>query len=397
MSKIKTVVVGASGYIGGEAVRLLLGHPNIDLVAVTGNESAGKRLDEIQPNLRGYSDLVYQKEIPEAEAYMLSLPHGEAMNVVPKLKGKVVDLSGDFRLQDVKKFEKYYKAPHRSELLKKFAYGIPEINRGRIKEAQYCAAAGCFASAAIFSLWPLRDLAAGRAIVDGKTGSSGSGIKPGEKTHHPFRATSFFAYEMFHHRHTPEIEQASGVEVLFQPHSTPLVRGVFTTSYVPIKKEMTSDEALDVFQEAYPGERFVPPPRDDERQQREGLQLHRHRRGRRGKTAIVFAAIDNLVRAAPARSVSASTSCSACPRTRASCSRPAMRIQTQRRNLEDRALCLLCLLCLTALSLLKTYKTLPLELAKGRGMSESGTPGQESTWTSTPPRSARPATAIPTW
>ena len=104
MSKIKTVVVGASGYIGGEAVRLLLGHPNIDLVAVTGNESAGKRLDEIQPNLRGYSDLVYQKEVPEAEAYVISLPHGEAMNVVPKLKGKVVDLSGDFSLQDVKTF-----------------------------------------------------------------------------------------------------------------------------------------------------------------------------------------------------------------------------------------------------------------------------------------------------
>ncbi|HZE97117.1 MAG TPA: N-acetyl-gamma-glutamyl-phosphate reductase, partial [Planctomycetota bacterium] len=189
MNKIKTVIVGASGYIGGEAVRLLLGHPNIDLVAVTGNESAGKRLDEIQPNLRGYSDLVYQKEIPDADAYVLSLPHGEAMNVVPRLKGKVVDLSGDFRLQDTVKFEKYYKVPHKQpELLKKFAYGIPEINRSRIRESQYCAAGGCFASAAIFSLWPLRDLVAGRAIVDGKTGSSGSGIKPGEKTHHPFRA-----------------------------------------------------------------------------------------------------------------------------------------------------------------------------------------------------------------
>src|SRR5260221_4406957 len=258
MTKVQPGVVGGSGYIGGGAVRLLLGHPHIGLVAVTGNESAGKRLDEIQPNLRGYSDLVYQKEIPEAEAYVLSLPHGEAMNVVPKLKGKVVDLSGDFRLQDTAKFEKYYKTPHKQpELLKKFAYGIPEINRSRIKEAQYVAAGGCFASAAIFSLWPLRDLAAGRAIVDGKTGSSGSGIKPGEKTHHPFRATSFFAYEMFHHRHTPEIEQASGVEVLFQPHSTPLVRGVFTTSYVPLKKEMTSDELLDLFKKPYPSERFV--------------------------------------------------------------------------------------------------------------------------------------------
>ena len=298
MSKIKTAVVGASGYIGGEAVRLLLGHPNVELVVVTGNESAGKRIDEIQPNLRGYTDLVYQKEIPEAEAYVLSLPHGEAMNVVPKLKGKIVDLSGDFRLQDVKTFEKYYKTPHKEpELLKKFAYGIPEINRSRIREAQYCAAGGCFASAAILSLWPLRALAAGRAIVDGKTGSSGSGIKPGDKTHHPFRATSFFAYEMFHHRHTPEIEQASGVPVLFQPHSTPLVRGVFTTSYVPLQKDMTSDELLDVFRKAYAGQRFV--------RLSKGTTNVNNVKGSNfvdlgvvaeGKTAIVFAAIDNLVK-----------------------------------------------------------------------------------------------------
>jgi len=298
MTKIKTCIVGASGYIGGEAVRLLLGHPNIDLIAVTGNESAGKRLDEIQPNLRGYSDLVYQKEIPEADVYMLSLPHGEAQNVVPRLKGKVVDLSGDFRLQDTAKFEKYYKAPHKQpELLKKFAYGIPEINRSRIREAQYVAAGGCFASAAILSLWPLRELAAGRAIVDGKTGSSGSGIKPGEKTHHPFRASSFFAYEMFHHRHTPEIEQASGVEVLFQPHSTPLVRGVFTTSYVPLKREMSADEVFDVFRKAYAGERFVRLSKGTTNVNNvKGSNFIDLGVAAEGRTAIVFAAIDNLVK-----------------------------------------------------------------------------------------------------
>ncbi|HLF95367.1 MAG TPA: N-acetyl-gamma-glutamyl-phosphate reductase [Planctomycetota bacterium] len=298
MKKVRTVVIGASGYIGGEAVRLLLGHPGIELVAITANENAGKRLDEVQPNLRGYSDLVYQKEWPEAEAYMLSLPHGEAMSVVPRLKGKVVDLSGDFRLQDVKQFEKYYKAPHKEpELLKKFAYGIPEINRGRIKEARYVAAGGCFASAAILSLWPLRGLAAGRAIVDGKTGSSGSGIKPGEKTHHPFRSTSFFAYEMFHHRHTPEIEAASGVEVLFQPHSTPLVRGVFTTSYVPLQREMTADEVLEVFRTAYAGERFVRLSKGTTNVNTvKGSNFIDLGVAAEGRTAIVFAAIDNLVK-----------------------------------------------------------------------------------------------------
>ncbi len=298
MKKVRVVVIGASGYIGGEAVRLLLGHPEVDLVAVTANENAGRRLDEVQPNLRGYSDLVYSKEWPEADAYVLSLPHGGAMEVVPKLKGKVVDLSGDFRLKDPAVFERYYKTPHKApELLKQFATGIPEINRGRIRESRLVAAGGCFASAAILSLHPLRELAAGRVIVDGKTGSSGSGSKPGEKTHHPFRSTSFFAYETFHHRHTPEIEQASGLEVLFQPHSTPLVRGVFTTSYVPLKRAMTDDEVLALFRQAYGNDRFV--------RLCKGTANVNHVKGSNfidlgvaahGTTAIVFAAIDNLVK-----------------------------------------------------------------------------------------------------
>jgi N-acetyl-gamma-glutamyl-phosphate reductase common form len=298
VKRTPVVVIGASGYIGGEAVRLLLGHPGFELVAITANENAGKRLDEVQPNLRGFSSLVYTKDWPEAEAYVLSLPHGEAMDVVPRLPGKVVDLSGDFRLQDVKAFERYYKTPHKApDLLKSFAYGLPEINRARIREAGRVAAGGCFASAAILSLWPLRELAAGRAIVDGKTGSSGSGAKPSDKTHHPFRSTSFFGYEPFHHRHTPEIEQATGIEVLFQPHSTPLVRGVFTTSYVPLKREMTGDEALDVFKKAYAGEKFV--------RVAKGTTNVNHVKFSNfvdlgvvaeGRTAIVFAAIDNLVK-----------------------------------------------------------------------------------------------------
>ena len=298
MNRIRTVVIGASGYIGGEAVRLLLGHPHVDLVAITANENAGKRLDEVQPNLRGFSDLSYAREWPEADAYLLALPHGEAMNVVPRLRGKVVDLSGDFRLKDPAKFEKYYKMPHKApELLPKFAYGIPEINREEIRRATHVAAGGCFASAAIFSLWPLRELAAGRAIVDGKTGSSGSGAKPSEKTHHPFRSTSFFAYEHFHHRHVPEIEQASGVEILFQPHSAPFVRGVFTTSYVPLRRPMTSDEVVDVFRKAYAGERFV-------RVSKGTVNPNNIKASNfvdvgavaEGSTAIVFAAVDNLVK-----------------------------------------------------------------------------------------------------
>lgn len=306
MNRIRAAILGASGYIGGEAVRLLLGHPDIELTAIGANEQAGKALAEVQPNLRGFSTLKFRPndEIRDgADVFLLSLPHGEAQKTVPKLpaEAKVVDLSGDFRLQDTVVWEKYYKQPHAAPALQKeFVTGIPEINRARIREATRVAAGGCFASCAILSCHPLvqAKLAGGPIVIDGKTGSSGSGAKPGEKTHHPFRAGAFFAYEMFHHRHTPEIRQAlGGHEVLFQPHSAPMVRGVFTTSYVPLVREVPEEELLEVFRKAYAGEPFVRISKGtvNVAHVREsnfidlGLAVN-------GRTAIVFGAIDNLVK-----------------------------------------------------------------------------------------------------
>ena len=196
--KIRASVLGASGYIGGEVVRLLLGHPNVELVGISAQGNAGKRLDEVQPNLRGYSDLVFTKDAVPAEVTFLALPHGEAMKVVPQLEGKIVDLSADFRLSDREAFSKYYATEHAAwDLQKEFVCGIPELHRGRLREAQKVAVGGCFATASILSLRPLKDFVEGQAIVDGKTGSSGSGNKPGSKTHHPVRAGSFFAYGPF--------------------------------------------------------------------------------------------------------------------------------------------------------------------------------------------------------
>jgi N-acetyl-gamma-glutamyl-phosphate reductase len=297
MKKIRVAVIGASGYIGGEAVRLLLGHPHVELVGAVALE-VGKRLDEMQPNLRGFTDLVFTKEWPEADAYVLGLPHGGAMDVVPKLKGKIVDLSGDFRLEDPAVFERYYKMKHKApELLKTFAFGVPEIYREKIRKTERTAAAGCFATAAIFSLWPLRKLAAGRAIVNAATGSSGSGIVPSGKTHHPFRATSFFAYAPFNHRHTPEIRQAAGMDLLFQPHSAPVARGIFATSYVPLSRPATTDELHEVFAAAYAGERFVRlrrgSPNINEVKNSNFIDLGVVAEDR---TAVVYAAVDNLLK-----------------------------------------------------------------------------------------------------
>jgi len=309
MNKITASVLGASGYIGGEVVRILLAHPSVTISCITANEQAGKRLDEVQPNLRGCSDLRFEKfEGQEADVTFLSLPHGEAAALAPKLDGRVVDLSGDFRLSDRATWEKHYKLTHPSwDLQKEFVYGVPEISRARLREAEKVAVGGCFASAAILSNHPLvkEGLVAGPIVVDGKTGSSGSGAKLSEKTHHPFRAASFFAYEPFHHRHTPEISQAlGGHPVLFQPHSAPMVRGVFTTSYVPLKKAMTGDEALAVFRRVYEGERFV--------RVGPGTPNVAHVANSNfidigvtasGTTAIVFAAIDNLIKGGAGQAV----------------------------------------------------------------------------------------------
>jgi N-acetyl-gamma-glutamyl-phosphate reductase len=313
MSKKKAIVLGGSGYIGGEAVRLLLGHPRIDLVAVGAHDSAGRALAEVQPNLRGVSDLYFKRNedlLQGADVYFLSLPHGEAQKIVPQLPrtARIVDLSGDFRLSDRAAWEAHYKMPHAAwDLQREFAYGLPEINRSRIRESRCVAAAGCFATAAILSSWPLvqEKRAAGTIVIDGKTGSSGSGAKPGDKTHHPFRAGAFFAYEMFHHRHAPEISQAlGGADVLFQPHSAPMVRGVFTTSYVPLAKETAEDEILAVYRRAYSESPFI--------RIAAGTANVAFVRGSnfadlgvnvRGRTAIVFAAIDNLLKGGASQGV----------------------------------------------------------------------------------------------
>jgi len=281
--KIRVSLIGGSGFIGGEVLRLLLGHPQVELVSVTANESAGRRVDEIQPNLRGFTDLAFARheQAKEADATLLSLPHGETARYVPA-KGRVLDLSGDHRIG------------HPG-----WTAGIPELHRDAIARATRVACAGCFATAAILSIVPLssRGLVAGRVIVDGKTGSSGSGAKPKDSTLHAFRATSLFGYGMFSHRHQPEIEQAAGVPVLFQPHSTPLVRGVFTTSYVSLKEEAHSAALLELYRETYSAAPFV--------RLQEGSPNVNWTKGSnfvdigvqaQDGTVVVFAALDNLVK-----------------------------------------------------------------------------------------------------
>jgi N-acetyl-gamma-glutamyl-phosphate reductase common form len=301
-------VIGGSGYVGGEVLRLLLSHPEVELRSVTAHESAGRRVDEVQPNLRGFTDLRFaaHEGAAPADVTFLALPNGTTGPFVPK-SGKVVDLSGDFRLAERAAWEAGYGMTHPAwHLQREFVTGIPEIHRDRIRSARCVSVAGCFATCAILAIHPLssRGLVAGRVIVDGKTGSSGSGARPSANTLHAFRRSSFFGYGMFQHRHQPEIEQATGVPVLFQPHSTPLVRGVFNTVYVPLKAPMETQALLALYEETYEGSPFV--------RLQQGSPNVSHTRGSnfadlgvqaRGETAIVFGAIDNLVKGAAGQAV----------------------------------------------------------------------------------------------
>lgn len=294
MDPITASLIGGSGFIGGEVLRLLLGHPDVQLVSVSAHSHARERVDVVQPNLRGLTELefVTHEEIEPADVTFLSLPHGQSDSHVPET-GRVVDLSGDHRLFDPELRSKHYGD------FESFVTGIPEIARESIRDARHVAAAGCFATAAILGVHPLakEGYVDGRVIVDGKTGSSGSGIKPKAATLHGFRQGSFLGYGMFSHRHQPEMEQSTGVEILFQPHSTPLVRGVFTTSYIPLEREIDSDSLLELYRSHYQDCPFV--------RLQKGSPNVLWTRGSNfidigvqadARMAIVFSAVDNLIK-----------------------------------------------------------------------------------------------------
>jgi len=268
MEKLKVGILGGSGYSGSELLRILLFHPRVEVGLVTANEHTGKRVDEVHPNLRQLTDLVFAETavsngLKELDCVFLALPHGESMKLVPKLPDgmKVIDLAGDFRLNDPEVFQEYYGQPHTAlDLQRQFVYGLTEMNRRRIANSQRIANPGCFATATLIGLYPLiaSQLIQGKIIVDAKTGSSGSGAKAASNTHHPRRANSFFAYKAFAHQHLPEVVQllrAVNPEwqdgLTLQTHSAPMVRGIFASIYCTLRRPLTSVQVADVFKQYY--------------------------------------------------------------------------------------------------------------------------------------------------
>jgi N-acetyl-gamma-glutamyl-phosphate reductase len=200
-------------------------------------------------------------KLENIDVAFFALPHGQALNLIPQLPKnlKVIDLSGDFRINDSDVFREFYKLEHSTDLQKQFVYGLTETNREAIKQAQYIANPGCFATATLLALAPMvkSGLLAGKIIVDAKTGSSGSGAKAAANTHHPQRANSFYAYKPFAHQHVPEIEQHLREvgeftnDFVFMTHSLPVSRGIFASCYLETKEEISSVQLKEIYKRFY--------------------------------------------------------------------------------------------------------------------------------------------------
>ncbi len=266
---MKAAVIGGSGYLGAELLRLLAGHPELEVAQVQAAASAGSRLSAIYPGLElPYPGLELAPSDVEAvlgcDVVFVAVPSGRSQEIVSALVarvGLVVDLGADFRLKDPALYERWYHFTHsRPELLARAVYGLPELKRAELAGASLIAAPGCYVTAASLALAPL--LGGGvieprGIIVDAASGTSGAGRELRESTHHATVNENFTAYGLLDHRHTPEIEQTIGAEVLFTPHLAPMTRGILATCYARPTGPCSTEALLEALAAAYAGEPFV--------------------------------------------------------------------------------------------------------------------------------------------
>ncbi len=320
--RFKAALIGGSGYGGAEIIRRLLIHPDVELVRIASVDFVGEGLGAAHPNLDGVSPLKFENLAPKdaakgCDVALLALPHKVTADKVPELIElgvKIVDMSGDFRLRDAAAYEKFYghKHPHPALLASTFVYGLPELNREKIKQAKYVASPGCFATSMELALLPLAraGLLDGATVhVTGITGSSGSGVAPAAGTHHPSRAGNLKTYKPLEHQHTPEVVQtlvdggAKKPELRFVPVSAPLVRGIFTTCYVELPAEYDTAKLASIYDEYFGGAAFVRRPKKrlpevvavaGSNWAEVGVQAGPVASGKR--TATLFCALDNLIK-----------------------------------------------------------------------------------------------------
>lgn len=263
---MKVAVVGGSGYVGGELLRLLFRHPEVEVVQVSSDSMAGRSLARAHPNLRKVSSLTFvpHAAVTPADAIFVATPHGESMTRTPAFLesgGFVIDLSADFRLREAAGYPRFYHIDHpHPELLAQAVPGIPEFYRDRLRSAALISVPGCIATAAILALKPLAAegwLGSAPVVVDAKSGSSASGRDAGLAGHHAERSGVMRAYAPAGHRHTAEIEQEVGVPVALSCHAVEAVRGVLATCHAFLTRTVEEKELWRLYRAAYGKEPFV--------------------------------------------------------------------------------------------------------------------------------------------
>jgi LysW-gamma-L-alpha-aminoadipyl-6-phosphate/LysW-L-glutamyl-5-phosphate reductase len=320
-------IVGASGYTGGEALRLLLRHPQVEIVQATSESNAGRFLHTIHPNLRKQSQLKFIPigELTPCDVLFLCLPHGSAMRRIGQLEPlarTLIDLSADFRLRQAEDYDTWYGHPHEApDYLGRFIYGIPELHRTEIAGGRLLTGAGCLATASILGLLPLfkHDVLARREVViEAKVGSSAAGDTPSLSTHHPERSGSMRSFQATGHRHTAEILQELSfgrpLDVHFSATAIEAVRGILATCHVFLKDGLEEKDIWKLYRAEYGTEPFIRIVKE-----RQGIYRYPEpkilagtnfcdigfEKDPRGPRLVVMAALDNLVKGAAGNGVQA--------------------------------------------------------------------------------------------
>lgn len=339
MGRVRVSIAGGSGYTGGELLRLLLGHPEVEVVQVTSERRAGKRVVGVHPNLRKRTTLTFSRmaDLEPCDVLFLGLPHGasgEQIDHFLEIAPIIIDLSADFRLRNPDDYPRWYGHEHpHPDLLSRWVYGIPELHREEMRQASYISSAGCLATPSILGLYPLAregviDLEK-PVVVEVKTGSSGAGAEEGLASHHPERSGVMRSFKPTGHRHTAEIEQElkcgraeTGPAVSFSATAVEAVRGVLATSHAFLNRSMTERDLWQVYRRVYGNEPFI-------RLVKESGGLYRYPEPKiltgsnycdigfeldsRVGRIVVMAAVDNLMKGAAGQAVQAMNVRLGCP------------------------------------------------------------------------------------
>jgi N-acetyl-gamma-glutamyl-phosphate/LysW-gamma-L-alpha-aminoadipyl-6-phosphate reductase len=327
VEKVKCAIVGASGYTGGELLRLLLSHSHAEVTQVTSERLAGKLVFKAHPNLRRKTQLQFSKleELRPCDLLFSCLPHGEAMGKIDFLKSiapKIVDLSADFRLHSESAYKEWYGKPHtRPDLLGKFVYGIPELHREAMRGANLISSAGCNATVTILGLYPFFKLdliEPDRTVVEVKVGSSEAGNTPTASSHHPERSGAVRSFMPTGHRHTGEVLQelhfGKPIHVHMSVTSVELVRGAVATSHAFLKDKLDDKDIWKALRQVYGQEPFIRIVKEAEGTYRFpepkwlagtnycdiGFQ-----RDEKSNRLVIISAIDNLMKGAAGQAIQA--------------------------------------------------------------------------------------------